>query len=63
VDQVIAADTINPASSSRLVLPLTRWQRFEPKRRALMLGALERLAQRKNSRDLAEILANSLKDA
>ncbi len=41
---IIAADKLNPQIAARLVPPLGRWRRFEPKRAAMMREALERIA-------------------
>ena len=35
-DMIIAADKLNPQIAARLVPPLGRWRRFEPKRAAMM---------------------------
>ena len=43
-DMIIAADKLNPQVAARLVPPLGRWRRFEPKRAAMMREALERIA-------------------
>ena len=43
-DMIIAADKLNPQIAARMVPPLGRWRRFEPKRAAMMRDALERIA-------------------
>jgi len=40
---ILAADKLNPQSAARLVPPLGRWRRFEPKRSAMMKAELERI--------------------
>src|SRR5206468_6820448 len=42
-DMIIAADKLNPQIAARLVPPLGRWRRFEPRRSEMMRGALERI--------------------
>ena len=42
-DMILAADKLNPQIAARLVPPLGRWRRFEPKRAALMRAELERI--------------------
>ena len=42
-DMIIASDRLNPQIAARLVPPLGRWRRFEPKRSALMREQLERI--------------------
>ncbi|HEX6604847.1 MAG TPA: aminopeptidase N, partial [Sphingomicrobium sp.] len=41
---ILAADKLNPQVAARLVPPLGRWRRFEPKRAELVRQALERIA-------------------
>ncbi|GAA4748819.1 aminopeptidase N [Sphingomonas daechungensis] len=60
-DLVIAADKINPQIAARLVPPLGRWRRFEPKRSELMREQLERVANSRGlSRDVYEQASKSL---
>jgi aminopeptidase N len=54
-EQVLAIDRFNGQVSARMVGPLTRFQRYEPKRRARMIAELETiLGQGSLSRDLEE---------
>lgn len=60
-DQVIAIDPNNPQVAARVVEPLTRWQRFDPKRQALMRAQLQRIqANPKISADVYELVMKSL---
>jgi aminopeptidase N len=60
-DQLIRLIPLNPQVAARLLLPLTRWQRFDPNRRDLMRGELERLrAVAKLPRDVYEVVEKSL---
>ncbi len=60
-DMIIAADKLNPQVAARLVPPLGRWRRFEPKRAALMREALERVAATPGlSKDVYEQVTKSL---
>ena len=60
-DMIIAADKLNPQIAARLVPPLGRWRRFEPKRAALMRAALERIAAAPGlSKDVYEQVTKSL---
>ncbi|HSQ98937.1 MAG TPA: aminopeptidase N [Sphingomicrobium sp.] len=60
-DMIIAADRLNPQVAARLVPPLGRWRRFEPKRAALMKAALERIAPTPGlSKDVYEQVSKSL---
>ncbi|HEY8433205.1 MAG TPA: aminopeptidase N [Sphingomicrobium sp.] len=60
-DMIIAADKLNPQVAARLVPPLGRWRRFEPKRAALMRQALERIAATAGlSKDVYEQVTKSL---
>ncbi|MBV9841263.1 MAG: aminopeptidase N [Sphingomonadaceae bacterium] len=60
-DHVLAADKINPQTAAKLIPPLGRGRRFEPKRAALMRAELERmLAVPGLSRDLYEQVSKSL---
>ncbi len=61
-DRVIELDTLNPQVAARMVVPLSRWQRYDSKRQALMLAQLERIqGQEKLSADVGEIVGKSLK--
>jgi aminopeptidase N len=60
-DMIIAADKLNPQIAARLVPPLGRWRRFEPKRAAMMRQALERIAATAGlSKDVYEQVTKSL---
>jgi aminopeptidase N len=58
---ILAADALNPQAAARLIPPLGRWRRFEPKRSALMRQALEKIvAQPGLSKDVFEQASKSL---
>jgi len=60
-DMIIAADKLNPQVAARLVPPLGRWRRFEPKRAEMMRQALERIAGTPGlSKDVYEQVTKSL---
>ena len=60
-DRILDLDRINPQVASRLVPPLGRWRRFEPKRAALMRTQLERIvASAGLSKDVFEQASKSL---
>ena len=60
-DMIIAADKLNPQIAARMVPPFGRWRRFEPKRAAMMRGALERIAAAPGlSKDVYEQVSKSL---
>ncbi|MEO5640245.1 MAG: aminopeptidase N [Sphingomicrobium sp.] len=60
-DMTLAADRINPQTAARLVPPLGRWRRLEPKQAALMRAELERiLAEPGLSKDVFEQVSKSL---
>jgi aminopeptidase N len=60
-DMIIAADRLNPQVAARLVPPLGRWRRFEPRRAAMMRDALERVAATPGlSKDVYEQVTKSL---
>ena len=59
-DRVAMLDAINPQVAARMATPLTRWQRFDPKRRRLMRSALERLAEGQLSPELREVVSKGL---
>ncbi len=59
-DHVLAADRINPQGAARLIPPLGRWRRLEPRRAAIMQAELERvLAEPGLSRDVYEQASRS----
>jgi aminopeptidase N len=60
-DMIIAADKLNPQTAARLVPPLGRWRRLEPKRSELMREQLERIVDTRGlSRDVYEQASKSL---
>jgi aminopeptidase N len=60
-DLILKADKLNPQVAARLVPPFGRWQRFEPKRAALMRAELERILSTPGlSKDLYEQVSKSL---
>jgi len=60
-DQVIELDAINPQMAARLVSALSRWNRFDADRQALMQDELKRIASlAKISKDVFEIVSKSL---
>jgi aminopeptidase N len=60
-DMIIAADKLNPQIAARLVPPLGRWRRLEPKRAEMMRQQLERIAATPGlSRDVYEQVTKSL---
>lgn len=60
-DQIIQLNAQNPQIASRLLTPLTKWKKYQPKRQALMKAQLERiLAEPKLSKDVFEVVSKSL---
>jgi len=60
-DMIIAADKLNPQVAARLVPPLGRWRRFEPKRAEMMRKSLERIVATPGlSKDVFEQASKSL---
>lgn len=56
-DQVLKLDAINPQIAARLLAPLTRFKKFEPSARELMLKQLHRIkASDSLSKDVSEIV-------
>ncbi len=61
-DYVIRLNKTNPQVASRLVQPLTKWQRHDANRKELMRGQLERILKgSKISKGLYEIVSKGLK--
>ena len=59
-DQVLILDKLNPQIASRLLIPLTRWRKYDAKRQALMQAQLQRIkAQADLSKDLFEVVEKS----
>ena len=60
-DHVLKLDRLNPQVAARLVSALSLWRKYEPRRRALMKGQLQRIVrQRSISKDVREIVSKSL---
>jgi aminopeptidase N len=60
-DIIIQLDDMNPQIASRLMTPLTRWQKFDAKRQVLMQAQLKRIqAKSKLSKDVSEVVEKSL---
>ncbi|MGQ5524389.1 aminopeptidase N [Chitinimonas sp. PSY-7] len=60
-DTILALDKLNPQVAARLAGCFNRWKKLEPKRRAAMKNALERLAAHADlSRDVYEIVSKNL---
>jgi aminopeptidase N len=60
-DAVARMDTFNPQMAARIVTPLTRWQRYDERRQALMRAQLETLVAAQDvSKDLYEIVTKSV---
>jgi aminopeptidase N len=63
-ERVLEIDRFNGQVSARMVGPLTRFQRYEPKRRALMLAELQRILDQSSlSRDLEEQVGKAVQAA
>jgi len=58
-DQLLVLDPLNAQISARLAVPLTRWQRLDKPRQALIQAELKRLASQQLSKDLAELVMRS----
>ncbi|MCR9191441.1 MAG: aminopeptidase N [Gammaproteobacteria bacterium] len=61
-DQLLILDPLNAQISARLAVPLTRWQRLDKPRQALIQAQLQRLASQQLSKDLAELVMRSQQD-
>lgn len=60
-DEVIRLNTQNPQIASRLLVPLTKWKKYNAQRQGLMKAELERiLAEPKLSKDVFEVVSKSL---
>jgi aminopeptidase N len=60
-EMILALDRLNPQTAARMVPPLGRWRRFEPKRAELMREALERIVAAPGlSKDVFEQASKSL---
>lgn len=61
-DRIIELNKLNPQMASRMLVPLTKWQRYDAERQALMREQLERIAQEQNlSKDVYEVVTKSLR--
>jgi aminopeptidase N len=59
--RVAELDATNPQVAARLLTPLTRWQRFDERRRGLMTAALHGIHGRGGlSPDVYEVVTKSL---
>jgi aminopeptidase N len=62
--RVQEVDRFNPQVAARMLLPLTRFERYEPRRRGLMLEELRRMMRGANlSRDVYEQVSKALNSA
>ncbi|RTR03901.1 aminopeptidase N [Halomonas nitroreducens] len=59
-DVVIELNRLNPEIAARLVTPLTRWQRFDEARQALMKAELERIRGEELSPNVFEVIEKAL---
>ncbi len=60
-DQLLRLVPVNPQVAARLLTPLTRWQRLDPARQALMLEQLRRIKALPDlPRDVFEVVEKSL---
>lgn len=60
-DEVIRLNNQNPQIASRLLVPLTKWKKYNSQRQALMKAQLERiLTEPKLSKDVFEVVSKSL---
>jgi aminopeptidase N len=60
-DIVLQLDKLNPQTASRLIVPLTHWQRYDAKRQSLMTAQLKRIMQEPGlSKDVYEMTTKSL---
>lgn len=58
--QVVSLDQLNPQIAARLIAPLTKWQRQDANRQALMVAQLRWIAGHQLSNDLFEVVTKSL---
>ena len=59
-DVVIELNRLNPEIAARLITPLTRWQRFDETRQALMRSELERIKAQPLSSNVYEVVEKAL---
>ncbi|OLO11629.1 aminopeptidase N [Chromohalobacter japonicus] len=62
-DVVIELNSLNPEIAARIITPLTRWQRFDEQRQALMKAELERIRAEDLSPNVYEMVERALADA
>ena len=63
-EQIMTIDGFNPHMAARLTGPLTRWRRYDKRRRAAMREALEAIVAKPDlSRDVYEVASKSLEGA
>lgn len=61
-DEVIRLNAINPQLASRMLAPLTQWQKFTEPRRELMRKVLQRITEEDGlSADVYEVVSKSLR--
>jgi aminopeptidase N len=58
--QVVQLDQLNPQIAARLIAPLTKWQRQDASRQAMMVTHLRWIAAHTLSNDLFEVVTKSL---
>lgn len=59
-EQLRIIDPLNPQISARLAVPMTRWQRLDVARQALIQAELQTLAKQPLSNDLSELVQKSM---
>ncbi|WP_148254243.1 aminopeptidase N [Aidingimonas lacisalsi] len=59
-DVVIELNRLNPEIAARIITPLTRWQRFDESRQALMKAELERIRGEDLSPNVYEVVEKAL---
>ncbi len=59
-DVVIELNTLNPEIAARIITPLTRWQRYDEQRQALMKAELERIQAEPLSPNVYEVVEKAL---
>ena len=58
--EVIKIDKINPQISARLIIPMTQFSSFSPKRKRLMHKYLQKIINTHPSKDLYEIISKAI---
>ncbi|WP_129140005.1 aminopeptidase N [Modicisalibacter coralii] len=59
-DVVIELNRLNPEIAARIITPLTRWQRYDEQRQALMKAELERIQAEELSPNVYEVVDKAL---